>query len=37
MFTMDSERDVKQMRTELAATNDKLSELNKKIRQQEAR
>jgi len=33
MFTMDSERDVKQMKTELQATQDKLREVNKRIKQ----
>ena len=37
MFTMDSERDVKQMKTQLQATQDKLNEVTKRIKQQESR
>ena len=32
MFTMESERDVKQMKTELQSTQDKLREVNKRIK-----
>ena len=37
MFTMDSERDVRQMRTEVQATQDKLNEITKRIKQQESK
>lgn len=37
MFTMESERDVKQMKTELQSTQDKLREVNKRIKQQESK
>lgn len=37
MFTMDSERDVRQMKTELQATQDKLREVTKRIKQQESK
>jgi len=33
MFTMDSERDVRQMKTELQATQDKLREMTKRVKQ----
>lgn len=37
MFTMESERDVKQMKTELQSAQDKLREVNKRIKQQESK
>ena len=37
MFTMDSERDVIQMKRDLEETKDKLKEINNQIKQQESR
>jgi len=37
MFTMESERDVKQMKTELQSAQDKLREVNKRVKQQESK
>lgn len=37
MFTMESERDVRQMRTELQSAQDKLREVNKRVKQQESK